>query len=148
MARFIRTRDGRIFDLQDTKVSSVEYIHTEEQLKEYGLEEPSYSIYYFSEDEGQHLEHDGKGGHSMDCIDQSEILMEGDKLEEVCDKLVSFDNFGRVIDVYGIINLPYTRLVVKSTNFVGYVMAAICTDKGIMYVAKMNNQGEWESICL
>lgn len=146
MVRYIRTRDGRIFDLQDKKVSSYEHLVDEKTLKEYGLEETCYSIYYFSEDKGQHLERDGKGGHSMDCIYQSEILMEGNKLEEVCDKLVSFDNFGRVIDVYGIINLPYTRLVVGSTNFVGYIMAAICTEKGIMYVAKMNKQGEWESI--
>ena len=54
--RYILTKDNTLYDLESKKVSSVVHIEDEKDLKEYGIEEPFYMVYYFSEDEDDHIE--------------------------------------------------------------------------------------------
>lgn len=158
--RYILTKDNTLYDLESKKVSSVEYLHTEEQLKEYGLEEPCYSVYYYSEDEGQHLERDGKGGHSMDCIYQSEIVKQSDVIEEIFDDIIinEKDLRGHIIanclreqreyrKEFKRQDIPLDKEGLFIHNRWGNpVYGGIWTDKGFKYLAKMNKQGEFEII--
>ena len=89
--RFVLTNEGKIYDLESKKVSSWEYIDEKTAINVYGCEEAFYFIYYYDEEEGPYLECDDKGGHSMDSFNESEILKQGDMLEDICDCLMYVD---------------------------------------------------------
>lgn len=73
--------------------------------------------------------------------DQSNILKESNNLEELCDEFVVCHN-GKTIcqfarNVWGYEQIKYLG---TSNDFYG----AIWTDKGLIYVAKMNEKGDLE----
>lgn len=66
----------------------------------------------------------------------------GDTVEELCDEFVAVD-----ITLYGDkIKVYKTVKDAREDKFFLYdrLYGAIWTDKGLIYVAKMNSQGEWE----
>ena len=91
MVKFIRTKENLIYcvDPIGRGISSVEEAP-------YG-----YNIFYFDVDQGQHLERDGKGGMSMDCIYKEDIIKASNELEGVVDYLVE-------IIPYDPLNYPYS----------------------------------------
>lgn len=86
MKRYIRTNTGVVYDLEGKEISSYEYINKEEARKSYCVDEPFYMIYFYDEDRGSYRETDGKGGHSMDSVYESEIYGMYDTIEELCDE--------------------------------------------------------------
>ena len=74
----------------------------------------------------------------------SQILKQSDTIEELCDEFVGVSKVLSTIDYFIITD----RLAIKKPNeiitFSGGIYGAIWTDKGLIYVAKMNDKGEWE----
>lgn len=79
------------------------------------------------------------------------IIKEADTIEEICDEFVDIDNH----DYYKITRANGNVYVLSKTKrFIGHydirlkeigqIMGAIWTDKGLIYVAKMNDKGELE----
>ena len=66
-----------------------------------------------------------------------EIIKESDSIEELCDELVEYGNRPIVITQTKVIR---GRMSGKTRLIYG----AIWTDKGLIYVAKMNDKGELE----
>ena len=75
----------------------------------------------------------------VNIFDESEILKQADTIEELCDEFVMF----RDGKPYAIVpNKEHNAELAKSVwkDYRG----AIWTDKGLIYVAKMNDKGELE----
>lgn len=119
MKRYIRTEDG-IYDLE-TKNNDDEF---ENQIAD--IEEISYG---------------GKNGSCV-LIPQKRILAEADTPEELCDEYV----LPKFRDVFAIDRFSKQVCInhIKCGN--GDVYGAIWTSKGLIYVAKMNENGDLELI--
>ena len=70
------------------------------------------------------------------CVLCSDVIKYADTIEELCDEFVIIDNNGKP-QVYSPFDLKYW----KTDNS---LFGAIWTDKGLTYVAKMNDKGEFE----
>ena len=141
--KYIRTKDGRIYDLESKEVSSWEYINEELANNVYREKEAFYCIYYYDENKAPYLETDGKGGHSMDSIGESEILKQADTIEKLCDEFhIEYFSLDK--------KLSYVRFydfeIAKQNNEDNdEIYGAIhIKGKGLIYVAKMNDKGELE----
>lgn len=80
------------------------------------------------------------------------LLKQADTIEELCDSFVMFcpNAHRRKIRVYETmhsISLYSKRDKRWNGNMVDKVYGAIWTDKGLIYVAKMNEKGELELLC-
>ena len=76
----------------------------------------------------------------QDCeqpIDSDEILEQADTIEELCDEFVAYHKTLKL--TYCIRPTPFKK---QDENF--NIYGAIWTNKGLIYVAKMNEQGELE----
>lgn len=147
--RYIKTKNGKIFDLEGNGVSSWRYVPDEMATGPlWGCEGAFYEIYYYDLDRGEHLEMDGEGGHSMDCINESEIDKTSDTIEELYDELVFNHRF---------ITINFkdkTFLYKDQPNYLGpfgwekitYEMidagiyGAIWVRAGLKYITKMNKK--------
>ena len=148
--KYIRTKDGRIYDLESKEVSSWEYIDKELANKVYKEKEAFYCIYYYDEYKAPYLETDGKGGQSMDSIRESEILKQADTIEELCDyivvinpdknfeymnlKFINFDKLKeKILKNKSLIELPHAF----NGNYQNYsnTKLAILTEYDIKFVA-------------
>ena len=73
------------------------------------------------------------------CIYKDSIVKEADTIEELCDEFVIKGTRGRYLGTplqeCELRNIPITQ-----------IYGAIWTDKGLIYVAKMNEKGELELI--
>jgi len=83
----------------------------------------------------------------QDCdqpIGSDEIIKQADNIEELCDEFIVVENDYQVAP-YGIntkdLNL---KLFVKNNYDYCKIFGAIWTDRGLIYVAKMNDKGELE----
>lgn len=74
------------------------------------------------------------------AIENVEIVKQSDTIEELCDELVVFfDSNVRPVRVDK--SIFWAKHYAGKT---GHIMGAIWTDKGLIYVAKMNDKGELE----
>ena len=73
--RYILLRNGKVYDLEGKGVSSWEY----------DKEEKCYNIYYYDLYRGRYLEHDDKGGQSMDAFYDDAIRKFGDIISDLTD---------------------------------------------------------------
>ena len=74
-----------------------------------------------------------------------DIIKEADTIEELCDEFIEVHKTLK----NGIFEQPYFDVVseqVRNGSPVGNLYGAIWTDKGLIYVAKMNEKGELELI--
>lgn len=82
---------------------------------------------------------------------KANAIKQADNIEELCDEFVDIDNH----DYYKISHKNgITYALSKTKRFIGHcdirltyigqIMGAIYTDKGLIYVAKMNDKGEFE----
>ena len=126
---YIRTKDGAIYDLKSKEISSIEQ------------KDCWVNIFYYDREKGQYLEWDDNGGRSMDTIYKTEILNQSENLDELCDEFVGVDNTCE--NGHQLLRaVPY-----KCANFWnGGVYGCIWTNKGLIYVAKLNSKGELELI--
>ena len=165
MSRYIRTIDGRIIDLNSKLVSSYEIIDDNTAKEEYGEDNGFICVYYFDEDIGEHIEYDNKGGRSMDNWYLKDIIKEADTIEELCDEIVREPLYPNVVSSKPFILITkynpitetlliarrrileeqYRQLKLVSKGKLN-IYGAIWTDKGLIYVAKMNDKGELELI--
>ena len=76
------------------------------------------------------------------------VVKEADTIEELCDRCVVIHKYGEQPKDMSFYEAEYfidvwTRKV-KSNDPITAIYGAIWTDKGLIYVAKMNDKGEWE----
>ena len=120
--KYIRTKDGRIYELQETEDGEKYLIRTGELIPMWNTE-------------------------------AYEILAQADTIDELCDRFVLIDRneYESPIDEE-LIGKRYEAMfdefkfrlsegsLIKKMSFYG----AIWTDKGLIYVAKMNGEGKFE----
>ena len=95
--------------------------------------------------------HGNKGRYVNDTLETEEnlekwlkynktsILKGADTIEELCDEFVIFNSNGICVGIIGDYKTAKYKCPYKST-----IYGAIWTDKGLIYVAKMNDKGELE----
>lgn len=113
-------------------------------------------IYDFEEQKGN-IENRGKKSflaisndyRGFTCYDYEEIIQEADTIPELCDEFVVIEkdnNQHKVFNKKGsdvfFVKDEHIDYFIKYYDFYG----AIWTDKGLIYVAKMNENGELELI--
>lgn len=77
-------------------------------------------------------------------IPQNEIVKEADTIEELCDEFVFIDK-NKLIEHRCWTHLEWAIANCKRNNIdISTIYGAIWTDKGLIYVAKMNEKGELE----
>ena len=104
--------------------------------------------------ESEFLDNEGKWiGYNiveddMAIILRSQVINQADTIEELCDELVVISKTQNFITTYSTAtyNLAHIRVVIDHLNDRYVVKGAIWTDKGLIYVAKMNDKGELELI--
>lgn len=84
----------------------------------------------------EYLWEDSTYVYGHEHIKNSEIIEQADAIEELCDELVGIDDGKPQMLRF----VPYAC----SQYWNGGVYGAIWTDKGLIYVAKMNEKGELE----
>ena len=70
-----------------------------------------------------------------------------DTIEELCDEFVAVDNYGNksIGNDFEVAKAKYKILNADAVKMLsGEIYGAIWTDKGLIYVAKMNKEGELE----
>lgn len=149
--KYIRTKDGRIIDLNSKLVSSYQIIDDKTAIEEYGEDSGFVMVYYYNRDIGEHIEYDNKGGSSMDNWYLKDIIKKADTIEELCDEFVYFAEELYDIPISVRLNDKIAFAQAKSNfklgcecGFKNWLKLAIWTDKGLIYVAKMNEKGELE----
>ena len=75
------------------------------------------------------------------CFDKTDVVKQADTIKELCDEFIglSINNIHNFYDSFEEMKQAFTKY--KNEIFYG----AIWTDKGLIYVAKMNEKGE---LCL
>ena len=82
---------------------------------------------------------------SLGCIDKDNILNQADTIEELCDEFVMLRLKDEMNDNEPIIFKHLDLAKSYFEKYLGYaIYGAIWTDKGLVYVAKMNKEGELE----
>lgn len=114
--RYIRTKDGKIIDLVAYKENGV----------------INNGIKFVNKINGSYF-----------FVQQDNILKQADTIEELCDEFVAtLKNTKPYIFKDG----EYKELEKKPSEWLGTLYGAIWTDKGLIYIAKMNDKGELELI--
>ena len=131
--KYIRTKDGKIIDTSNKYlnfVSKEEYLNQVKENRE-GLiiSHIENNVWYC------YCEEDG------DVEWKYEILNQADTIEELCDELVVVFNTRPPKPVVCGYSISQAKLYAGNT---GKIYGAIWTDKGLIYVAKMNDKGELE----
>lgn len=71
---------------------------------------------------------------------QDTVINQADTIEELCDEFVVLEKGKTKPFVYDMHCRDLDRYIKENATIYG----AIWTDKGLIYVAKLNNKGEWE----
>ena len=88
-------------------------------------------------------------GSSIRIVYGSEVISQSESIEELCDEFVVFDKEqpnGKLLYYKGFENLKKEFIDFEKDKEKVVVYGAIWTDKGLIYVAKMNDKGELELI--
>lgn len=129
---YIRTKDGAIYDLKSKEISSIEQ------------KDCWVNIFYYDREKGQYLEWDDNGGRSMDTIYKTEILNKSESLDELCDEFVEKCNDNPKITNPFVIPMWDKEFIKETLKRGNTIYGAIYTDKGLIYIAKMNQKGDLE----
>ena len=105
---------------------------------------------YIRTKDGRILDFDKLNEVSKLSIDMAEEpIREADTIEELCDEFVVFDKEqpnGKLLYYKGFENLKKEFIDFEKDKEKVVVYGGIWTDKGLIYVAKMNDKGEFELI--
>ena len=94
-------------------------------------------------DDEMFVEEEGKNEFGQDWIFHNKILKQADTIEELCDEFVEVSSFLPFISEvrFEHWDKQTKKILIKQNT---KVYGAIWTDKGLIYVAKMNEKGELE----
>ena len=140
--KYIRTKDGRIIDLKTWSRVELDCVNAEtREIKK----DICYQRYWFEqhgdccEYKTEHISHN------------NQVLKEANTIEELCDAVVRIKNDRLPL----CFNIPtaatykwgndYLKIMMEGKNIIE-IYGAIWTDKGLTYVAKINEKGELELI--
>ena len=87
--------------------------------------------------------------YEEDVILKKQVIKQSENIEELCDEFVVFDKEqpnGKLLYYKGFENLKKEFIDFEKDKEKVVVCGAIWTDKGLIYVAKMNDKGEFELI--
>ena len=84
--------------------------------------------------------------YDMALILRSQVTREADSLEELCDEFVVIRDTTKITQLIRTDDIDYLKELMESDKRIIEVKGAIWTDKGLIYVAKMNNKGNLELI--
>ena len=105
---------------------------------------------YVRTKDGRILDFDKLNEVSKLSIDmEEESIREADTIDELCDEFVAFDKEqpnGKLLYYKGFENLKKEFIDFEKDKEKVVVFGSIWTDKGLIYVAKMNDKGELELI--
>ena len=105
---------------------------------------------YVRTKDGRILDFDKLNEVSKLSIDmEEESIREADTIDELCDEFVVFDKEqpnGKLLYYKGFENLKKEFIDFEKDKEKVVVFGSIWTDKGLIYVAKMNDKGELELI--
>ena len=121
----------------------MKYIRTKDKV----YEVESDIEYVYKNDEECHLLQAYKDvyeeyGEETNWTDLGEIIKQADTIEELCDEFVLFDYDREIRPSIFRFPIPLQKYVVIHKDYEIY--AAIWTEWGLKYVAKMNEKGELE----
>lgn len=130
--KYIRTKDGII----DTETKYLNFVSKEEYLKQVKENREGLIVSYIENNVWYcYCESDG-------CVEwKDDILKQADTIEELCDGFVFKDTYSNelhFLDKNSGISLLGASLFEETLR--GFIE----TDKGLIYVAKMNDKGELE----
>ena len=83
------------------------------------------------------------GGEYHRLIYKEDIITQADTIEELCDTFVVWEG-KKLITFITYTNVQMPRFKEMSKKHIFTIYGAIWTDKGLVYVAKMNEKGELE----
>lgn len=116
--KYIRTKDGRILDLDRIKLYAESYSFNNESETHLSIE--------------------------WDIIrEEIDIIKQTDTIEELCDEIVEVID-GKAQVVYADISFNDLAIAKIRDKNNAIVYGAIWTKKGLIYVAKMNDKGDLE----
>ena len=87
--------------------------------------------------------------YEEDVILKKQVIKQSENIEELCDEFVVFDKEqpnGKLLYYKGFENLKKEFIDFEKDKEKVVVCGAIWTDKGLIYVAKMNDEGDLELI--
>ena len=121
--KFVKMKDGHIYD--------VSFHNVEENLKD-GLETELF-VAHSGKSFGSYLQ--GLGAVSLTkVLSVNDVAKESDNIEEL------FDCY---VDYHEGYNADFMRINRPVKRHGHEIYGAVWTDKGLIYVAKMNEKGEW-----
>jgi hypothetical protein len=75
---------------------------------------------------------------------EREIIKEADTIKDLCDMFV-VEYQTKKKNIFGSFNKAYEEYIECPIDMGGFnLYGAVWTDKGLIYVAKLNRKGEWE----
>ena len=145
--QYIKMKDGRIIDLDSKRISSYEIVDDKTAMEKYSEEKGFILVYYFDEDEGEHLERDDKGGHSMDNWYLDDITTQVDSVEELCDFICYKIKKGGLAVAKITKDFPMEELrKARRSEEIEYARLMNIVGKDFICVAEMDEKGEFELI--
>ena len=108
----------------------MKYIRTKDGIYEVVIEDDEIQLYQVK--------------RHKDSIDYKEVIKQADTIEELCDYYIVFDNeehcsiardYGDFLEIF---------YECQRHCWLGKAYGAIKTSRGLIYIAKMNEKGEWE----
>lgn len=122
--KYIRTCEGKIIDVE----KAIQRYKNNESLDDMALDIIARIVYGGTDDYGY----------------KRRAIKEADTIEELCDYYVIFDSDGHcdITRDYGYF-IEMHADAVRHCSLSG-TYGALRTDTGLIYVAKMNDKGEWE----
>ena len=106
-------------------------------------------IWSFSKPYGNFVYEVGNEKNAKWWFEIGEVVKQADKIEDLCDAVVRIKNnrlplcFNLPINATSKWIDDYLKIMMKDKNIIE-IYGAIWTDKGLVYVAKMNDKGEFE----
>ena len=133
--RYVRTKEGKIFDEQDKGVACFTLQPTAPELCEQAL----LSIYYYDRHRGQYIDVDGYGINSRDDVNEEDIVMFADRPEDLCDVFVLVEEGMKpvIMDKHDLV-----AYVSSTSGYEGF--GGICLPTGIKYIVKLNDEDKFE----
>lgn len=136
--KYIRTKDGRIIDLRLWNNHNVIMFNSGNCYNRKNI--VHHYEFYIKDDEVYAIPKKEDGTRLdkkyNDILVEYNVLKQADTIEELCDEFVCFENkmtFHNLETITSSCNLKHLT-----------IYGAIWTDKGLIYVAKMNDKGELE----
>lgn len=134
--KYIRTKEGKIVD---TTTKYLNFVSKEEYLKQVEENREGLIISYIENNVWYcYCEEDGNVEWKTD------ILAQANTIEELCDELVAISKNNH--KTHFVIHRYFGSFDIDEwlKNNIYEIYGAIWTDKGLIYVAKMNDKGELE----